>query len=86
MESFLILYALFALTTALTSCLVLLKPILVKLRDLQPLNNLVQAPNLTYFVFFVVALLFAPIMPIPLFLSIQNDKFQDVFIKTVLEK
>jgi hypothetical protein len=85
MESGLIWYALFAVTTAITGCVVLLKPSLNMIAEVQPLNPLVQAPALAYMVFFLVSLLFAPLLPIAMFISASNDKFKNAFVKAVLE-
>lgn len=85
MESFLILYALFAVTTAVTACIVLLAPVINFLRDKDPLNPLVQSTAMGYFVFFIMAALFAPIMLIPIIFPAANEQFKDKFIEVIQE-
>lgn len=76
-------YILFAVTTALTSCLMLLAPALVKIKEIDPVNQLLSSKVITYGTFFIIGVLAAPILLIPLFMVRSNEKFIDTFAKTI---
>jgi uncharacterized BrkB/YihY/UPF0761 family membrane protein len=86
MESIMSFYAIFALTTALTGCFSLMRPALEKIRETHPLNNIAQSPFLAYTVFFIISLLFAPVMLVAIFVGKSNEKFIDTFARTITEE
>ena len=69
-------YAIFALTTAIMASLFLLNPTFKLLRVKQPLNPIVQYSWITQIVFFCMSLLFAPIMFLSVIVPSMGDRFK----------
>lgn len=78
---FLIVYAIFCLTTALMGNLFLLRPVLGEVNKNQPLNPVIAYSYITHAVFFLVSMLMAPMM----FLSVIVPSFGDRFRFTLTE-
>jgi hypothetical protein len=80
---FLIGYALFALTTALTSAILLMRPVLKDLEREEPLNTMIEYKFITYLTFGVISILVAPIMFLACIVPDKNNTFRDTLAKSL---
>lgn len=55
-------YILFAITTSIASMYELVHPVLNKLKEINPKNNVVEYKYITYATFFILGILVAPFM------------------------
>ena len=77
----LIMYALFAITTGITACILLLAPVLELLQEQEPTSTLLEYKHITYPTFFCMATLLAPIVV----LSAIVPKYSAIFQATLLD-
>ncbi len=83
MYEFLIIYAIFCIATSATSVITLIKPVLTKLELFSPLNDIVQHKYLAMMIFFMMGIIFAPLLLIPSIITKYNVSFQDSLYQTL---
>jgi RsiW-degrading membrane proteinase PrsW (M82 family) len=76
-------YLIFALTTSIASILILMRPVYQRLKKNEPLNMLVQAPAITYFVFAILGILAAPFILLPTLIPSQSELFKDTLYESI---
>ena len=81
MESLLIIYSIFALTTAITAMIVIIAPVLVRLDKEDPGNVLLETLLITKSTFFVLSLLIAPLLLVPSIVP----KYCEIFKENLFE-
>lgn len=80
METVIVLYIIFCVTTSITGMFILLQPTLAELTDMQPDNLIVQTKFIGYAVFFFMGVLTAPV----LFLPTIHPEYGNSFRKSLL--
>ena len=83
MESLLIGYALFCLTTSLAAFFTLMWPVLIKLKGEQPNNQLIQYPFITASVFILMGILSAPLLFFPAIIPTLAETFQKTLYASI---
>lgn len=76
-------YLIFSATTSIAALILLMYPVLVSLKIEQPLNLLVQYPALTYFTFFIMGILLAPILFLSTIIPNLNETFKNSLLESV---
>ena len=80
---FLGMYTLFAITTAIVSLLELLGPVIsFRVKNSKPVEHV----YLTYFVFFCIALLIAPLVFLSCIVPSMGERFRDTLEKGLFEE
>jgi hypothetical protein len=78
-------YIIFALTTAITSCIEFLAPATAKAKELGINNSFTTHTWLSYIIYVTTCTIFAPIIILPIILPNANKKFRTGLEKVVLE-
>lgn len=76
-------YLLFAVTTSLASMYELFIPVLSELEHLYPENNIVQYKWLSYFTFFMLTLLLAPLVLPSCLVPSVGEKFKAALLQSL---
>jgi hypothetical protein len=78
-------YVLFAVTTSLTFMYEVFSPVMQQLEIVKPDDNMVEYKFISYFVYFLLGALIAPLLlPVCLIPSF-SDRFRKTLLKTILE-
>lgn len=85
MAELLILYAVFCITTSLTTYIILAAPVLKRLSEEEPDNFIANQPVLAAFVFIVLATLVAPILFIPAIVPSFGETFKESLFESLKE-
>lgn len=76
-------YGLFAVTTAITALVLLMRPVLNDLAHSEPLNVMNEYKFITYFTLFIISLIAAPILFFACIIPSTNQKFRDSLAKSL---
>lgn len=80
------LYLIFALATSIFGLIDVFIPILQEARNFGVVNVLTENPKLSYFVYFCLTALMAPIIVLPMLVPSMNARFRDSMTKIVNEE
>jgi hypothetical protein len=80
---YLIAYFLFAVTTALTAAVVIMRPVIGQLKHECPLNDVVQSPTIAYITFTLLSTLAAPLVIAACFIPSSNEKFKNTLVESI---
>ena len=80
---YLVLYILFCTSIAATSLITIANPVIKRIKKARPLNDVSQHANLALFIFFIMALLMAPLVVVPTIIPKYNLSFKDTFYETL---
>lgn len=84
--SFVEIYLIFALTTALFALLDVFIPLLVEVRTEEISNVLTENPKLSCAVYFCLTVLMAPFVIVPMLVPSMNARFRESIAKIIREQ
>lgn len=76
-------YFIFCLTTAIMATLFIFRPVMAQVIKNQPLNPVSQYSNISYFVFFNITMLTAPLIFFSVIIPSFNERFKFTLSETL---